>query len=459
MMLAQDPNLEQLVVITSSDFSGVYSNIIAKDIVERNYSHLDLLNIDGRYSSSNYLTSELRNLKQNRSVLFVSWNNYSDWESTPEWDGKYYYEGHLFRAAREEVSFGQSVGGYFIDRLSAFNSISHKFRDMIREGKLNLNSITPEASWHLNYRVIDKYKLDKKLFKGRVVYSNLPEPILAKYENEIMLLFIVLLAALIFFITKNRVHQLYARKIKHHNEELERAVEQTKAANKLRTTFLDNLNHEVRTPLNALMGFSDILTQEDVDIEERRLFAKLINENTMKLMQLFIKVNELSAIEAGAITLEVKPIDLSEFLLLASQSVDRGEVEIKVDLPNDEAIFEGDELRLLQVMHFLIENAIIHSGSDVVTIGSVKEEGRIVFYVKDRGKGIEEEHQKRIFERLYKVDTNSYGTGLGLSTAKLLVEKMGGEIWLTSNIGEGLAFYFSFNSLIRYSYHVFYILI
>ncbi|MGL4994040.1 MAG: sensor histidine kinase [Bacteroidales bacterium] len=297
--------------------------------------------------------------------------------------------------------------------------------------------------WDLKYNTVERFGLNMKLFNGRIVYTNRPVSMITKYEDEIIILFVIILAALIFFITKNRVHQLYARQAQLHNEELEKAIEYAHSANKLRGIFMDNLNHEVRTPLNALMGFSELLTQDDLDLEDRKLFAKLINENTMKLMQLFIKVNELSLIEAGVITLEVKNIDLSEFLLLASQSVNSSSADIKVNLPNDEISFNGDELRLLQVMHFLLENAIDHSGSDKIEVGATIDKDRLVFFVKDAGVGIAEHHHKKIFERLYKVDTNSKGTGLGLSTAKLLVEKMGGEIWMESKEGEGTTFYFS----------------
>ncbi|MGL4412160.1 MAG: sensor histidine kinase [Bacteroidales bacterium] len=446
MMIAQNPKLEQIVLITSGSYGGAYANIVANEIVENKYPDLEMVSVDGRFANSQHLTTQLNQLTSHRSLLFVSWSSYSKWSTTPLWEREARFREPSYKATSEPLAWDRSIGGYYADNSSIVSSAMFLIRDKLR-GEKNVvgNSIVWEPYWHLNYNTVEKFGLNKTLFKGKVVYTNRPVSILLRYEEEIILLFVLTVIALIFFITKNRVHQLYARKIMYQNEELEKAVEQIKDANRLRTVFLDNLNHEVRTPLNALMGFSDILTQEEIDLEDRRLFAKLINENTMKLMQLFIKVNELSAIEAGAFTLDIKPIDISELLLLASQSVISNGAEVKVDLPSQDIVFEGDELRLLQVMHFLIENAIIHSGSDVVTIGSVKEESRIVFYVKDRGKGIGEEHQNRIFERLYKVDTNSYGTGLGLSTAKLLVEKMGGEIWLTSNPGEGSSFYFSFN--------------
>jgi CheY-like chemotaxis protein/nitrogen-specific signal transduction histidine kinase len=238
------------------------------------------------------------------------------------------------------------------------------------------------------------------------------------------------------------------RKIKEYEEKAEKAEK----ASKMKSLFLANMSHEIRTPLNAIEGFSRIITETD-SADERIKYLGIIESNSNRLTVLINEILDLSKVEQGDISINKENINLTTMcneIINVFKLRTTEDVKIVVEKTGADLFMETDKNRLMQVFSNLIGNALKHTKYGSITIGYrlIKNNSKIKFFVQDTGEGIKLEDQKRIFE-LYESNDSGYtgekkGFGLGLPLSKMIVEKMGGEMSLESNIGEGATFSFSF---------------
>lgn len=240
-----------------------------------------------------------------------------------------------------------------------------------------------------------------------------------------------------------------------HQWEIERAKEeqqkaltlaQTKAAeaDKLKSAFLANMSHEVRTPLNAIVGFSKIIVSGDST--ERGQYADIIEKNSHMLLNLFNDILDLSALEASSLELHSRKIRLLDIccqLFQQYRDKTQGEVELFFDGGDSDTHILGDLERLTQVISNLLNNAIKFTNLGEIHYGFHQKGSVVEFYVKDSGIGIPSEKAATIFQRFRKINDFVQGTGLGLTLCRMLIEKMGGRIWLRSKEKEGTTFYFT----------------
>ena len=211
---------------------------------------------------------------------------------------------------------------------------------------------------------------------------------------------------------------------------------------RLKSAFLAGMSHEIRTPLNAIVGFSGLLTCTD-DPEEREQFVSLINRNNELLLKLVGDVLEFSKLESGDIDLYPVWFDLSE-LIGESIREYRGDVPSGVELRAvplaGTCLVELDPSRIKQILNNLISNALKNTVEGFVEVVCETVDNGIVLRVTDTGSGIPQDKIDRIFERFEKVDSFVQGAGLGLAICKSIVEKMGGEIGVESEVGKGTTF-------------------
>ncbi|MGL4994041.1 MAG: hypothetical protein ACRC6R_07975 [Bacteroidales bacterium] len=128
MMLAQNPKLEQILLISGWNYDGVYNNVVAQQFLERKYPSIDIRSIDGRFASSEYLNNQLDQLMPNRAILYISWNSYSKWSSKPMLEKDARYTEPLYKATREPLAWDRCIGGYFADHATLVNSSVHIIR-------------------------------------------------------------------------------------------------------------------------------------------------------------------------------------------------------------------------------------------------------------------------------------------------------------------------------------------
>jgi two-component system phosphate regulon sensor histidine kinase PhoR len=218
----------------------------------------------------------------------------------------------------------------------------------------------------------------------------------------------------------------------------------------MRSDFVANVSHELKTPVTSLKGFSEtLLSGEVTDEETERSFLKIIHNESERIDRLIRDLLHLSHIENKVSPLNIKEVDLVRLVhgithTLSKAISDKG-LEIMLPLPAEEVFIEGDEDRLNQILTNLIANAITYTGEDgKIDISIEKTSFDVRISVNDTGIGIPEENIPRVFERFYRVDKarsrNSGGTGLGLAIVKHLVESHKGKIELTSVEGEGTTF-------------------
>ncbi len=232
---------------------------------------------------------------------------------------------------------------------------------------------------------------------------------------------------------------------------LEEAREQAEAASRAKSRFLAVVSHEVRTPLNGILGMTHLLMETPLS-QEQQTYARAVKSSGEALLGLIEEILDFSKIEAGKIELENAPFDPAELVteiveLLSPRAQAKG-IEIAAQFPEDlPRTVSGDAARLRQVLLNLAGNAVKFTDRGGVAV-IVERAGELIkFFVRDTGPGIDADAKARIFEEFEQGDSTLArrhgGTGLGLAIASRIVERMGGEIALSGNAGGGTEFRFA----------------
>ena len=236
-------------------------------------------------------------------------------------------------------------------------------------------------------------------------------------------------------------------------EELQNALQMAQAANRAKTTFLNNMSHDIRTPMNAIIGYTGLAASHINSKELVQTYLEKIGQSSNHLLSLINDVLDMSRIESGKMNLSEKKEDLSSIIHtlrdIVHADVQSKQLDFYVDTVdvNDEFIV-CDKLRLNQVLLNVISNAIKYTQvGGVVSLRVMETEvtgsgyGCYEFRVKDNGIGMSEEFLKTVFDPFTRVKSSTVsgiqGTGLGMSITKSIVDMMGGEIKINSKEGEG----------------------
>ena len=217
-------------------------------------------------------------------------------------------------------------------------------------------------------------------------------------------------------------------------------------SDRLKSAFLANITHEVRTPLNAIVGFSDVLPMAQSE-EERNELIKLIKQNNAHLLRLFDDMMNISKLEAGnqgeivKDTFELTPLfrELADKYLAVA--LDKG-LSISLDETAEPVLVHTDRDRLKEILNQYMNNAVKFTSTGGITLGSDKTPSSIRIWVRDTGKGIPADKcNEHLFERFVKVDDFVAGTGLGLSICRSLADVLGGQVGVESVYGQGSTFW------------------
>jgi len=228
-----------------------------------------------------------------------------------------------------------------------------------------------------------------------------------------------------------------------YENELRIAKEKAEESDRLKSAFISNMSHEIRTPLNSIVGFSGILADID-DAEERKKYSGIIESSNKQLLLLIDEVLDLSKIESGTLEFNYTPVKLNDLCreTIMMHQLHNSNASLMLELPDEDICIQTDKSRLMQVISNLINNAIKFIPKGTVTLGYRLITDFVEFYVRDTGIGIPEENLGKIFNRFEKVNHFAPGTGLGLSICRSIVEHLGGDISVTSEVGVGSVFSF-----------------
>ena len=218
-----------------------------------------------------------------------------------------------------------------------------------------------------------------------------------------------------------------------------------------RREFVSNASHELRTPISGVKAAVETLARGALDDPENRdMFFQMIRENADRMERLVEEMMELSTIESGVQSFDIRPVDPEALVASAARQFDPiftdAELDFRVEQGRDVPQVSADPERILHVITNLLSNAVRWTEQGgTVTVKTWHEEGFVWFSVSDTGAGIEPEHLPYVFERFFKTDParSQPGTGLGLAIARHIVEAHGGETSAISTPGEGSEFVFS----------------
>jgi len=237
-------------------------------------------------------------------------------------------------------------------------------------------------------------------------------------------------------------------------EELRKARDLARHSAKLKEQFIASISHEMRTPMNAILGMSNLVLKTNLN-EEQYNYIHSVKQSSEILLGIINDILEISTLQNGKMEFDYKPFDLHELLTnlvnVMQYKINEKDLEFQMDIgPDVPQVINGDKLRLNQILYNLVGNAIKFTDKGFVrltlrNINSSESTVQLKFHIEDSGIGIPEDKLNAIFETFTRIRTKERlyeGTGLGLSIAKSLVEQQGGKIGVSSELGKGSVFYF-----------------
>jgi signal transduction histidine kinase len=231
--------------------------------------------------------------------------------------------------------------------------------------------------------------------------------------------------------------------MKNMNEQLIVARDNAQQSDRLKSAFLQNISHQIRTPLNIIIGFSDMVS-ETRNAEELKEYNQVIKDNSNIMLKIVNDIVDFSKIETNTLTLNKTEFNIKHVLEEIEEKF-RADKAFSIDI-NIEKIdlqIQCDKERFTQIIFNLLDNALKFTPQGKVELRCEKNENSIHFKINDTGIGITSDEQKKIFDRFYKVDQFSTGSGLGLSLSKSIANYMGGDIQVESKTGKGSTFKFT----------------
>jgi signal transduction histidine kinase/CheY-like chemotaxis protein len=245
--------------------------------------------------------------------------------------------------------------------------------------------------------------------------------------------------------------------IKKLEKELQKTKEKAQSSDRLKSAFLANMSHSVRTPMNAIIGFSELIAMETISPKRKEEYVKIINEKGHQLLAFIDDIIEISKIESGKLNINYSDINLDEFLneiysLTLQKKIKSGKDQVDLILRKNPEELAGtiqtDPGRLQEVFNNLLAFALQNTQKGYIEFGySQLDPKTIEFFIQDTGIGLNKEDQKIIFDYFWQSEDVTHqrlsGIGLSITITKKIIELLNGKISLTSELNEGTAFTFT----------------
>lgn len=310
----------------------------------------------------------------------------------------------------------------------SWNEIIHKdFREYVR--RVVETAIDNSKSFTLEYKICCKNGDEKWVWeKGAAIYKDEKISHIEGFITDITSL-------------KNFEHELMIAK------------EKAEQANRLKTEFLQNMSHEVRTPMNGIIGFSQLLDEQDMNKEKQKYYTRIIQKSSQQLMQVIDDILEISTLETKQERIYESDFCINDLLmeLFSIYTLKTSERKIPIylnnALPDSECIIRSDRSKIHKILTNLLDNALKFTKTGFIEMGYFVKDSYLTLYVKDTGIGISSENHEVIFERFSQenkdISQKIGGLGLGLAISKENAKLLGGDITLESAKGKGSTFFLS----------------
>ena len=448
------PNTKNIAFVSDNSYGGV--SLQAHVVAEmKKHPELNLILLDGRTNTIYTISDKLHELPPNTALLMGTWR-------VDMYDGYFMRNATytMMEAAGDVPTFSiSSVGiGYW-----AIGGVTPSYRPLGKDMAYQAVRLLQGAdSDRIEVEVIsNKVMMDSKIVKEkRLDLSFIHQPIEMVNENpsfyEQYKYHIWTVATILVVLSAGLFVSLYfyyhTKKLKDELQESESALRDAKdraeESSRLKSAFLANMSHEIRTPLNAIVGFSDVLASGGSSEDEQQGYVDIIKTNSDLLLRLINDILDVSRLEADRVTFTFEECDvvpLCQRVLASVSQARKSENEFIFECDRESMDMRTDTQRLQQVIINLLSNADKFTRNGKITLGlKVDEKQReILFSVSDTGTGIPLEKQKLVFERFEKLNEYVQGTGLGLSICESIVTRLGGQIGVMSEVGQGSTFWFT----------------
>ncbi len=261
--------------------------------------------------------------------------------------------------------------------------------------------------------------------------------------------YICITATLLFFLIKSEI-----KNERRMLEELNKAKQKAEESDTLKSAFLSNMSHQIRTPLNGILGFCELILDNAYTPEEKEIFAQNMTRNGNDLLKLINDIMDISKIQENQLEIDQGKFDLNQLMDLifrqyqSEQKSREGYINFVLEkgIPNEVFEIRSDPGRLIIVLQNLLNNAFFFTTEGFIRFGYTLNARGIEIYVEDSGAGIEDANKELIFKPFFtgrQPVIGSKGFGLGLAISKGLVKLLGGDLLFTSMPGKGSRFFFT----------------
>lgn len=266
-----------------------------------------------------------------------------------------------------------------------------------------------------------------------------------------MQLILVIGVGIVLLIVLSFIAIFYRNKLKLKNElhqqdlKLIAANEKIRKANEMKTVFIQNMNHEIRTPLNSIVGFSEHLAEFTSSDSELQEISKTIKRNSDNLLKLISDMLTIASLDTDGEKPSFLPFSVNECCNEVACDVSvNANTHLNIRLPEEDFIFVSDKKMISQILSNLLHNAAKFTPQGEVELSYRVDtaQKKIFFLVRDTGIGIPKEERGKIFDRFYKVNNFTQGSGLGLSLCSILAQRLDGEVYLDDDYQKGALFIF-----------------
>ena len=442
------PDMKRLAFISDDRYISEAVRGDVEQAMTGSFPELAFEQLSTRNISTEMLLDTLKSYDKTTGLIYYSW-----FETHNQDDNNYLFDhiqeiitrfvhSPLFLLAPEDLSNNTFAGGYYVS-VESFGDSLLQLIHRVLEGEFPRDippALGGEPAAYLCYPALQSYDIPVSLYPKEAVYINLPVSFFEQYKKEILMTVVLLLVVV-------SAVGYYIHILKRAHQRMKEAQLKAEEANQLKSAFLANMSDEIRTPLNAIVGFSNLLSMVE-DKEEMLEYAGIIETNTELLLQLINDILDMSKIESGMYDFHVTQVDanqlMSEVEQVARLRIRTDEVSLSFAKRLPQCVFHTDKNRLIQVLTNLVVNAIKFTSQGEIQIGyRLQDAHTLYFYVSDTGCGMSAEQCEHVFERFVKYNTFIQGTGLGLSICKMIIEKLGGEIGVQSESGKGSVFWFT----------------